>query len=69
MSYFEWVQDVQKYFWTEQDIRDRLRNIITSAFQRTVEFADSRKVSMRMAALMSGIDKTAQAHLARGLYP
>jgi glutamate dehydrogenase (NAD(P)+) len=40
-----------------------------AAFQRTVEFAHSRKVSMRMAALMSGIDKTAQAHLARGLYP
>ena len=69
VSYFEWVQDIQKYFWTEQDIRDRLRNIITSAFQRTAEFADTRKVSMRMAALMSGIDKTAQAHLARGLYP
>ena len=69
VSYFEWVQDIQKYFWNEQDIRDRLRNIMIAAFQRTVEFAHSRKVSMRMAALMSGIDKTAQAHLARGLYP
>jgi glutamate dehydrogenase (NAD(P)+) len=69
VSYFEWVQDVQKYFWNEQDIRDRLHDIITSAFKRTVEFAHARKVSMRMAALMSGIDKTAQAHLARGLYP
>jgi glutamate dehydrogenase (NAD(P)+) len=69
VSYFEWVQDIQKYFWNEQDIRDRLRNIMISAFHRTVEFAHSRKVSMRMAALMSGIDKTAQAHLARGLYP
>jgi len=69
VSYFEWVQDVQKYFWTEQDIRDRLHAIISSAFQRTVEFAHTRNVSMRMAALMSGIDKIAQAHLARGLYP
>jgi glutamate dehydrogenase (NAD(P)+) len=69
VSYFEWVQGVQKYFWNEQDIRDRLHDIITSAFQRTVQFAASRKVSMRMAALMSGIDKIAQAHLARGLYP
>jgi len=69
VSYFEWVQDVQKYFWTEQDIRDRLHAIISSAFQRTVEFAQTRNVSMRMAALMSGIDKIAQAHLARGLYP
>jgi glutamate dehydrogenase (NAD(P)+) len=69
VSYFEWVQDVQKYFWTEQDIRDRLHAIISSAFQRTSEFAQTRNVSMRMAALMSGIDKIAQAHLARGLYP
>ena len=69
VSYFEWVQDVQKYFWSEQDIRDRLHDIMISAFKRTMEFANTRKVSMRMAALMSGIDKTAQAHLARGLYP
>jgi glutamate dehydrogenase (NAD(P)+) len=69
VSYFEWVQDVQKYFWNEQDIRERLHDIITSAFRRTLAFARDRKVSMRMAALMSGIDKTAQAHLARGLYP
>jgi glutamate dehydrogenase (NAD(P)+) len=42
---------------------------MTSAFHRTLEFATARKVSMRMAALMSGIDKVAQAHLHRGLYP
>jgi glutamate dehydrogenase (NAD(P)+) len=69
VSYFEWVQDVQKYFWKEQDIRDRLHEIITAAFQRTLEFAQAKKVSMRMAALMNGIDKIVQAHLARGLYP
>ena len=69
VSYFEWVQDVQKYFWKEQDIRARLHDIITSAFRRTYEFAKTRKVGMRTAALMSGIDKIAQAHLARGLYP
>jgi glutamate dehydrogenase (NAD(P)+) len=69
VSYFEWVQDVQKYFWNEDDIRARLHDIITSAFRRTVQFAKTQKVGMRMAALMNGIDKTAQAHLARGLYP
>jgi len=69
VSYFEWVQDVQKYFWNEQDIRDRLHDIITAAFERTVAFSKSRKVGMRMAALMSGIEKIAQAHHARGLYP
>jgi glutamate dehydrogenase (NAD(P)+) len=69
VSYFEWVQDVQKYFWNAQDIQERLYGIITSSFQRTVAFAENRKVSMRMAALMCGIDKIAQAHLVRGLYP
>jgi glutamate dehydrogenase (NAD(P)+) len=69
VSYFEWVQDAQRFFWREKDIRDRLHEIITAAFQRTLEFSRARGVSMRMAALMSGIDKVAQAHLARGLYP
>ena len=69
VSYFEWVQDVQKYFWKEQDIRDRLHEIITAAFRRTLEFSQAKKVSLRMAALISGIDKIGQAHLARGLYP
>jgi len=69
VSYFEWVQDAQRFFWKEQDIRERLQEIITSAFHRTMEFSTKRKTSMRMAALMSGIDQVAQAHLARGLYP
>ncbi|TAL11350.1 MAG: Glu/Leu/Phe/Val dehydrogenase [Nitrospirae bacterium] len=69
VSYFEWVQDVQKYFWKEQDIRDRLHEIITAAFQRTLAFSQAKKVSLRMAALMSGIDKIGQAHTVRGLYP
>jgi glutamate dehydrogenase (NAD(P)+) len=69
VSYFEWVQDVQRFFWKEADIRERLQEIITSAFHRTLEFSRQRKTTMRMAALMSGIDEVAKAHLARGLYP
>lgn len=69
VSYFEWVQDLQRFFWNETDIRKRLHDIITSAFHQTKQFAAEKKVSMRMAALMNGIDKVAQAHLQRGLYP
>lgn len=69
VSYFEWVQDAQRFFWRAKDIQDRLHEIITSAFHRTLEFSKRRKSTMRMAALMSGIDQVAQAHLARGLYP
>jgi glutamate dehydrogenase (NAD(P)+) len=69
VSYFEWVQDAQRFFWKASDIQDRLRDLMTSAFQRTLHFATSKRTSMRMAALMTGIDKVAQAHLSRGLYP
>ncbi len=69
VSYFEWVQDVQRFFWKAGDIQERLQDIMVTAFHRTLEFSVSKKTSMRMAALMSGIDKVAQAHLHRGLYP
>ncbi|MCA9470812.1 MAG: Glu/Leu/Phe/Val dehydrogenase [Nitrospirales bacterium] len=69
VSYFEWVQDVQRFFWKESDIHERLEEIIVSAFQRTLAFAQEKKTTMRMAALMNGIDKVAQAHQLRGLYP
>lgn len=69
VSYFEWVQDLQRFFWSAADIQSRLQAIITSAFHRTLHFSAERRVSMRMAALMSGIDQVAQAHLQRGLYP
>jgi len=69
VSYFEWVQDLQRFFWSATDIQNRLQDIITSAFRRTLHFSSERRVSMRMAALMSGIDQVAQAHLQRGLYP
>lgn len=69
VSYFEWVQDLQRFFWSATDIQRRLQEIITSAFHRTLHFSTERRVSMRLAALMSGIDQVAQAHLQRGLYP
>lgn len=69
VSYFEWVQDLQRFFWKATDIQERLQDIMITAFHRTLRFSLSKKTSMRMAALMSGIDKVAQAHLHRGLYP
>jgi glutamate dehydrogenase (NAD(P)+) len=69
VSYFEWVQDLQQYFWTEEEIRRRLREIITAAFQRVLDRSRTRKVGMRIAAQMEGIEKIAEAHRHRGLYP
>ena len=69
VSYFEWVQGGQRFFWKESDIHERLEEIIVSAFQRTLVFAQENKTTMRMAALMNGIDRVSQAHQLRGLYP
>ncbi len=69
MSYFEWVQDLQSYFWTEEEVNRRLKEILTSAYQRVRETASRRKIPNRKAALMLGIERVAQAKLARGLFP
>lgn len=69
VSYFEWVQDIESYFWDIDEINQKLFKIITSAFYKVLDFSKKKKVSMRMAALMHGIDKIAQAHKLRGLYP
>ncbi|MBI2451221.1 MAG: Glu/Leu/Phe/Val dehydrogenase [Parcubacteria group bacterium] len=69
VSYFEWVQDIESYFWDIEEINKKLFKIITSAFYRVWDFSKKKKVSMRQAALMSGINKIAEAHKLRGLYP
>jgi glutamate dehydrogenase (NAD(P)+) len=69
VSYFEWVQDLQNFFWNEKEINRRLWEVMTQAFHNVHQFALERKVDMRMAALMVGIDKVARAMLTRGFYP
>jgi glutamate dehydrogenase (NAD(P)+) len=68
-SYFEWVQDVQKYFWTENEIVARLREIMTRAFDDVLSVAIARDVDLRTAALIRGISKVAEAKLVRGIFP
>lgn len=69
VSYFEWVQDLQKYFWKEKEINEKLHDIITTAFNRVLRFALSENIDMRMASMAISIRRLADAHLARGLYP
>lgn len=69
VSYFEWVQDVQKYFWTENEIVARLREIMTRAFDDVYSIALSENVDMRTAALIKGIRRVADAKLVRGVFP
>ncbi len=69
VSYFEWVQDLQNFFWDENEINKRLKNIIQKGFHNVFQMSENQKVSMRMGALMSGIQIISQAMLTRGLFP
>ncbi len=69
VSYFEWVQDLQAYFWSEDEVNARLRRIMERAYVDVIDLSAERKVSMRAAATMLGVNRVAQAHVTRGLYP
>jgi len=69
VSYFEWVQDLQFYFWTEREINLRLREIMTEAFQRVHALAERHRTDLRTAALMIAVKRVADGHRLRGLYP
>jgi len=69
VSYFEWVQDVQKYFWSENETVGRLREIMTRAFDEVYSIAMNENVDMRTAALIKAIRRVADAKLVRGVFP
>jgi glutamate dehydrogenase (NAD(P)+) len=69
VSYFEWVQGLQEYFWKEAEVNERLNEIVARAFAETWALRESQKVSMRMAAYGLGVQRVAEAAVIRGLYP
>ena len=69
VSYFEWVQDLQSFFWSEAEVMDRLYRILETAFTQTLTMARQQKLPMRMAALSLGIKRVAEAKRLRGLFP
>jgi glutamate dehydrogenase (NAD(P)+) len=69
VSYFEWVQDLGRLFWDRDDIRSRLADKMGDAFDRVWELAQSRSLTLRQAALVTGIREVAAALNDRGLYP
>jgi glutamate dehydrogenase (NAD(P)+) len=68
VSYFEWVQDLQNFFWTEDEVNKKLRDILVKAFHEVLNMSQKHSVDMRLAALMIGIDRVARAMLWRGFY-
>jgi glutamate dehydrogenase (NAD(P)+) len=69
VSYFEWVQGLQEYFWKEDEVNARLNDISTRAFNETWAARESRGTSMRMAAYGLAVNRVAEATTTRGLYP
>jgi len=69
VSYFEWVQGLQYYFWKESEITSRLQEVMVRAFNRVWGIAQKESTDLRTAALMEGIRRVADGHTARGLYP
>ena len=69
VSYFEWVQDFSSYFWTEEEINQRLTRIMTDAFNSVSQIAEDKKVSLRTAAFVIACTRVLQAREVRGLYP
>jgi len=69
VSYFEWVQNVQKLFWTEDDVNQRLDQIVTRAFHEVYDISVREKVNMRTAAYMLAIGRVAEAKRLRGIFP
>lgn len=69
VSYFEWVQDIQHFFWKAPDIYNRLEEIMNKSFKDVLHISQKQHVSMRLAANMLGIGRVAEATKLRGLYP
>jgi len=68
VSYFEWVQDRQGFFWRESEVNERLLDVMESAFDGVVHYAEGHKVNNRIAAYMLAIDRVASALKLRGIY-
>ncbi len=69
VSYFEWVQGLQEYFWDEDEVYRRLERILIRAYDEVVHTSEIHKVDMRTAAQVTAINRVAQATLTRGFYP
>ena len=69
VSYFEWVQDIQRLFWTREEIRTRLADLMGDALARVWQLSEEEELTLRHAALVTSIREVADALQARGVYP
>ncbi|HLJ93067.1 MAG TPA: Glu/Leu/Phe/Val dehydrogenase [Gemmataceae bacterium] len=69
VSYFEWVQDMQQFFWSEEEVNQKLEGLMLKAYRQVRALARQRQLPMRMAALSLGVQKVAREKIRRGLFP
>ncbi len=69
VSYFEWVQGLMQFFWSEKEINGRLREILVNAYAEVAQMASDKQVNMRTAAYILAINRVAKATMIRGIYP
>jgi glutamate dehydrogenase (NAD(P)+) len=69
VSYFEWVQDMQQFFWDEAQVNQKLEQLMLKAFHQVRGVAKERNIPMRLAAMSLGVQKVAKEKKRRGLYP
>jgi glutamate dehydrogenase (NAD(P)+) len=69
VSYFEWVQDLQRFFWEENEINNRLESIMTRAYRAMCDKAEEQQVNLRLGAYLLAVARVAEATEIRGVYP
>ncbi len=69
VSYFEWVQDLQRFFWAENEINERLETLMKRSYRAVAQKADEQETNMRMAAYLLAVARVAEATELRGVYP
>jgi glutamate dehydrogenase (NAD(P)+) len=69
VSYFEWVQDLQQFFWSETEVTDKLKTLLNRTYNKVLARAERDKVSNRTAAMAIGVEKVRDAKRIRGLFP
>jgi glutamate dehydrogenase (NAD(P)+) len=69
VSYFEWVQGLAEYFWSEDEVNAKLNDIVRRAFNETWEVYEKRGVSLRLASYGLAVQRVSEALTTRGLYP
>jgi glutamate dehydrogenase (NAD(P)+) len=69
VSYFEWVQDLQSYFWSEQEINAYLERLLETSYEKVAALSAAHRVSLRTGALLFAVQRVADALVTRGIYP